>query len=91
MHDAFDPKIVAAATRRADARLRHQIMSNVYPRSLREFPCPYGHGVYVQRGGPTPALAPSPPPYTLSLDPTPPSLGKARRTASRRARLRRSH
>ena len=87
MYDPFDPRTIAAAGARYDARLRHRIAENVRPRSLVTFPCPYsGKRLSVQRGGPSPTHAPSPLCYTLTLGPRPASPHRAARNAARRAR-----
>ena len=93
MYDPFDRPTVEASARRFDSRLRHKIAENIRPRSLVTFPCPYiGHGVHVQRGGPSPTPAPSPLAYTLTLGPKPVSSGALRRKAARiAARRRRPH
>lgn len=84
---AFDPKIVAAATRRADTRLRFLLLN---PHPLATYPCPkVSHGLSVQRGGPTPAVVASPLLSFATPSSTPPH--PKRRRTRRGHRVRRSH
>lgn len=94
MYDPFDRRLLAAASVRYDARLRHQIDVNNRPRDIRVFrACTYvSHGVHTQRGGPSPQPLPSTPRVRFATSNRGSSVSaRARYAAAMRRRTPRTH